>query len=282
MKLLFKIFGLFSWIISACLLVSPVSAKTGELILGIHPYLPALELEKRFSPLADYLSKNLGTRVTIKVSPSYIEHIQRVARGEVDIAYLGPVPLVRAYKINPDLKLLARLEVDGKPVFSGKIVTHDNSGIDNLQQLKSKKFAFGSKSSTMSHLVPRYELIQAGVFEQLAGFKHLKGHKSVAIAVMLGKYDAGAVKEEVFNLYKDQGMKLIHTTQPISEHVFVASEQLPEAKIKLIRESLLSIKQAESGLGVIQSIKPDVTNLVPVNFSDYNNLKVLLDELGDI
>ena len=281
-KPLFTIFIFCFSLAAATLCTHSTAVASDELVLGIHPYLPALELEERFSPLAEYLSAELGTRVNIKISPSYEEHVHRAAMGETDIAYLGPVPLVRAHKINPELFLLARLEVNGTPLFHGKIVTRKDSGIDSLQQLQGKRFAFGNKSSTMSHLVPRYELMEHGVFKQLASFTHLKGHKSVAIAVMLGNYDAGAVKEEIYNLYKNRGMKLIHNTRPISEHVFVASNHLPAAQQIAIRKLLLSIMQADKGPGILHSIKPSVTDLVPVSISDYDNLKALLGELDGI
>ena len=255
--------------------VQAVSADE-SLVFAVHPYVPALELQKRFTPLIDHLSQSVGRHIVIKVSPSYQVHIDRVVKGEIDIAYLGPASFVKAYLRQPELHTLARLEVNGEPFFHGKIVTNEASGIRKLDDLKGKSFAFGDKNSTMSHLVPRYSLTQHGVMDELSKYKFLGSHNNVALGVLLGKYDAGAVKESVYLNYKERGLHLLHDTDAISEHLFVASKRVSKDWAIKIRDSLLSTRQK---VEVLKSIKPSITNLVEVNPSDYDNLRTIMFEL---
>ena len=45
--------------------------------LGIHPYLSSTEIVRRFTPLADYLSRELKRPVTIEIASSYAIHIRQ-------------------------------------------------------------------------------------------------------------------------------------------------------------------------------------------------------------
>lgn len=251
-----------------------------QLVLGIHPYLPALELQKRFAPLTEYLSEAIGRPVIIKVSPSYHEHIHRVVHDEVDIAYMGPAVFVKALNQQPLLDPMARLEVNGKPFFYGKIVTREGSGIETVMDLKGKKFAFGDKSSTMSHLVPRYTLNRMGVMDVLGEYAFLGSHNNVALGVLLGKYDAGAIKEGVFLKYRNRGLRLVQNTDAVSEHLFVATGRLNEEWRLKIKNTLLKTRASNNGLQILRSIKPTVTNLVAVESGDYDNLNQIMLKLS--
>lgn len=68
--------------------------------------------------------------------------------------------------------------------------------------------AFGDPESTMSHLVPRFMLWRVGVTgEVLADYQFLSNHTNVALGVLVGDFDAGAVKEEVFYEFEPKGLK---------------------------------------------------------------------------
>ena len=250
------------------------------LIFAVHPYLPATELVKRFAPLADYLGRGIGQPVTLKISKDYKEHIDLVGRGDADIAYMGPASYVRMtdrYGIKP---LLARLEIMGKPVFKGAIIVRRESKIHDLADLAGKRFAFGNPASTMSHLVPRYMLIDEGVeISELAGYTHLKTHNNVALSVLVGDFDAGAVKEEVFYKYEERGLRALAWTPAISEHVFVAGSALSPKKADVLRTALYNLKNTGEGEEIMKGIKNTMTAMVPAKDGDYDNLRHILRTL---
>jgi len=265
------------------LLLAGQPAHAGEpLTLGVHPYLASTELVRRFKPLADYLGRKLNEPVVVEISIDYQDHIDKIGKGKLDIAYIGPAPYVKLVKTYGPKRLLARLEINGEPTFTGVIIKARDNPINSLAELRGKSFAFGDPNSTMSHLVPWYMIRQAGLtVRDLGRYSFLHNHNNVALGVLVGDFDAGAVKEEVFFKYRSRGLSELARTPRISEHLFVASDKLPDAQVKAIRDALLRLKDDPEGKAIMVSIKKTVTGLVPVRDSDYDNLRHILASLAD-
>lgn len=254
---------------------TPAAPK--PLILAIHPYLPATEVATRFGPFARYLEKRTGHPVKIQVSPDYASHIDAVGRDQVDIAYMGPGPYVRMVESYGAKPILARLEVRGKPTFHGYIVKGPGSPLETLSDLRGKRFAFGDPASTMSHLVPRSMLIEAGIrTRDLESHEFLDSHRNVALGVLAGDFDAGAVKEEVYHAYRKRGLEALAETPAISEHMFVATGRLSSPTIDKLREAHLALAATPKGPGILARIKKTVTALVPATDEDYANLRRIM------
>ncbi len=269
----------------ACLMVfaSPFLFAEKTLILQIHPYLPATDLTGRFTPLADYLSRKIKHPISIRIAKDYQEHIDQVGNDKVDIAYMGPASFVKLIDTYGRKPILARLEINGKPTFRGAIVTAKESPIKTLSDLKKCRFAFGDPDSTMSHLVPRFMMKKAGVdTDDLDGYQFLYSHHNVALGVLIGDFDAGAVKEEVFHKYKGRGLKVIAWTPHVSEHVFVASSSLPAGTVQALRKALYDLKEEQRGAAIMSAVKDNTTAMIPAADKDYNNLRSIIRALGNV
>ncbi len=259
------------------------SGRVGQpIVLAVHPYLPFQELQKRYLPLANYLQKALGREVVVRIGRDYGEHITHIGKDRVDIAYLGPATYIRLVEKYGRKPLLARLEVNGEPVFHGYLVTSPHSGVSDIQSLRGKRFAFGDPASTMSHLVPRHMLLDDGIdVGDLADYQFLGSHKNVALAVLSEAFDAGAVKEEVMEYYKDRGLKAFAKSAPFSEHLFVARSDAPDHFVEAVRKALCQMSDTEEGRTILRTIKHSVTSLVPVDDADYDNLRAVLKHLSE-
>jgi phosphonate transport system substrate-binding protein len=263
------------------LLVSGISFAAEPLVFCVHPYLPSVELFKRFTPLVDYLSKETGRSITLNIKNSYAEHIEDIGKGKTNIAYLGPASYVKMADKYGRKPLLARLEINNSPTFRGVIIVKSESKITDLKNLAGKRFAFGDPASTMSSLVPHYMLIKEGIgLDKLDGYVHLSNHNNVALSVLIGDNDAGAVKEEVFHKYEKRGLKALAWTPRISEHLLVADDTLSAGTLDSLRNALFHLKDSKKGLDIMKGIKPTMTSMVPVKDEDYDNLRTILQTLS--
>jgi phosphonate transport system substrate-binding protein len=251
-----------------------VSASDEKSItIQLHPYLPARELLDRFAPLTKYLSEKTKIKIDCNISKDYRDHIDIVGQDRVDVAYMGPASYVLMTQKYGRKPVLARLEINGTPLFQGVIVTRQNSSIKTLHDLAGKSFAFGDPNSTMSYLVPLFMLNEAGIRKDtLARHNFLSSHQNVALGVLIGDFDAGAVKEEVFYQFKERGLKDLAWTPKISEHVFVSRSTLPSGTVKILRNALLILNDES----ILSSIKSSASALVPASDSDYNNLRSIM------
>ena len=252
-------------------------------ILAVHPYLPATEIQQRFTPLAKYLGKILDHPIVIRVGRDYDEHVNAIGTNKVDIAFMGPSPYVLMVALHEKKPLLARIEIDGKPYLTGVIITRTGSPLHSLSELKGRRFAFGDKESTMSSLVPQFMLLEAGVpLAALSGHDYLGGHKNVALGVVTGDYDAGAVKQEVFTELAPRGLKILANMPMVTEHAFVTRSDFPPALIEKLRQGLLNLKTMPEGKAIMQSINKGMTGMVPVADSDYQSIRLMMQSLGTI
>ncbi len=263
-----------------CSLASPREALAGQqLTLLIHPYLPPSELYKKFPPLANYLSGKTGKEVIVKVSKEYKAHIEAVGTDQMDLDYMGPVSYVEMVEKYGKKPLLACQAINGKPFLYGMITVKADSPLKTLADLAGKRFAFVDHESTMGYVMPRFMLHEAGVeLKHLGKADFLNSHPNVAQAVLYGYYEAGAVKDDVFYAYQKRGLKMLATSPPVREHLFLASAKMPKALAASIRQALLDLHDPL----VLTAIHPGLTGLVPVKDEDYDNLRQVMQTVQHI
>lgn len=256
------------------LLSHPLAAAAGqELTLLIHPYMTSAEIHKKFSPLAAYLGKETGKKIVVTISKDYQQQIDAVGKDQMGLAYMGPneyVEMTQKYGKKP---LLACQEIAGKPFLYGMIIIRKDSPLTSLAELTGKRIAFVTPESTMGYVVPRLMMQEAGVeLKQAAQADFLKNHSNVALAVLNGYYDAGAVKDETFYAYQERGLKILAQSPAVHEHVLVASSSLSDSMVATLRKALLKLNDP----AVLTAIHPTLTRLVAVKDDDYDSLRQIL------
>ena len=269
--------GRLAGLLAGLLAAGAVAGAPVPLVLGVQPYLPAEEVVRRFTPLAEALAHEVGRPVVVRVGVSYAENIAAIGGDSVDIAYMGPasyVTMVSRYGTKP---LLARQVINGDPMLHGEIIVRQDSAIRSLADLKGKRFAFGDPDSTGSHVVPAAMLREAGVPESALGQgAFLHAYRNVALAVLAGDFDAGAVHEDIFREYAPRGLRALAHQPPVADHVFVASGRLSVKEVDTLRAAMQELPGTPAGKAVMAAIDPGMTALAPARDSDYDSLRVLM------
>jgi len=214
------------------------------LILSILPVERAAYMYERFLPFKYYLEDTLKRPVVIKVAKDYESAIHEIGNGHVHMSFLDPAAYaeVRArYKnrVIPLVRVVGEEGVTSRSVF----VTKEGSGIEKITDVKGKRLALGSKNSSFSYLIPIAMLKDVGIgIKDFKSVNFLQQEDRVALSILIGDHDIGAMSESVASKYTSDGLKIIKTSESIPQFVLCASDKLsPDIREQIIK-SLLNIK----------------------------------------
>ena len=257
---------------------SASTVKKDQLIFGVHPYLEEQSLLNKFQPLVSYLGRALNKKIVLQISPSYSEHMKRVGSDYYDIAYIGPTTYIEMVEKYGKKTILASMTTYDLPYYNGIIFALANSTIYTLKDLQGKSFAFGKPTSTMSSVIPTIMIDEAGIkLIDLSNYKHLRNHEDVVNNVLNGKYNAGAIKEAVFDKYKSKGLRQIARSRHVAEHIFVAANTMGLTTKQQIENLLLNLNQTQQGKDILFKVKPKSRSLKSTKDYNFNSLRDYLD-----
>ena len=120
---------------------------------------------RKLQPLAEYLQKILNRPVNFQITKNYAAAVDLIVKEEVDMAYLAALTYIKAHERNPNIEPLVIPidQVSGRPWYTSVIVANTAKNINSLQDLKGKRFAFVSPSSTSGFLIPMNGLQTADI-----------------------------------------------------------------------------------------------------------------------
>ena len=226
----------------------PINNNQKSLTFIVHPYDNPSKLVARFTPLCDYLGQILGQPVKLVIARSYVDQIQRISKGQADLAYMGPTPFLRAqdrYLLNSADQLIPIVaeEKAGEASYQSVIIVQKKSSIKSLQDLHNRTLALGAPHSFSSHYVPRVLIGNKGIaFNHLRDFAFLGSHERVALAVLHGDFDAGGLNLEVATRYQNRppGLRILAKSPPLPPHLIVARPKFDEQFVDSIQIGLLN------------------------------------------
>ena len=185
-----------------------------------------------YKPLAEHLARRLGRPVELRTVDTWEGLAKSLANGETDIGLLGPWGYVLANNAS-GAQAVSTILYDGKPEYFAIIVTHPDSGIKTLADLKGKSFAFGDKGSTSGYLIPLHHFMKQGIDPEkyFAKVLHTK-HQAIEMQVTAGHLDAGADYNRNRNAMIEEGLikpersKIIWQSDPLPNDAVAVSEAL--------------------------------------------------------
>ena len=190
--------------LSSCSSSTPPSTDD-VLKIGAIPDQNPEKLNRLYGSLSAEL--NAALEVPVKYIPvsNYAAAVSAFRTGSLDVVWFGGLTGVQARLQTPGAKVLAQRDIDAK--FTSVFIVNGASGLrpitssDQLVQLKGRRLAFGSESSTSGRLMPQYFLAENGVSvtDLAGGGPGFSGSHDATIAVVQsGAYDVGALNEQVW------------------------------------------------------------------------------------
>ncbi len=210
------------------------AAPTTIRVTGIPDENPTA-LAREYQPMVDLLEESLGVEVRYVPVTDYGAAVHALVAGKVDFAWLGGFTHVQS-RVMADVTPLVMRDIDRE--FHSVFIASVASGITEVAGVRGKTFAFGSKSSTSGHLMPRHFLkteYGIDVEEDLEGRPVFSGaHDATVKMVESGKVDGGALNMQVWKRLVAEGqvdstkVVLLAQTPAYVDYVWTARKAVPE------------------------------------------------------
>ena len=266
--------------------------------IGAIPDQNPEKLNRLYGLLSDELSASLDVAVRYVAVSNYAAAVSAFRSGSLDLVWFGGLTGVQSRLQTPGAMVLAQRDIDAE--FTSVFIANGASGLrpmtsaDQLVQLKGRRLAFGSESSTSGRLMPQYFLGENGVkMDDLSGGgPGFSGSHDATIAVVeSGAYEVGALNEQVWRSNVDEGrvdaekVAMIWRTPPYVDYHWVARPDLNarfgEGFIDRLQSSLLSLTpETERGALVLELF--GAKRFIPAQNEDYAKIEAVGRQLGKI
>ena len=176
-------------------------AKYPELVLAIIPAENASGVTERYKPFIDYLAKELGTKVTLRIASDYAAVIEGQRAGNIHIGMYGPASYARAFITGAKIEPFAiETNLDGTKGYHSVLWVKAGSPYQKIEDLKGKNLCLVDPNSTSGNNVPRFAMNKMGIDpEKFFGKVTFAGsHENAVLGVQQGTCDAA------FNWWNDE------------------------------------------------------------------------------
>jgi len=214
------------------------------------------ETRHRFVPLTRYLSDKVGVEfVMVPVDTHDFE--KRFKAGEFAFTHTNSL-LYIILKERNDLKLLASEKRGNFGSRSGgAIIARKGSGIEKLEQIKGKKFAFGPMLAPTGYLAEYDLMLRSGIDPEkdFASYTIPSGsfkHEKLIYGVMFGEYDVSAATLMDLEVMTKEGkitaddFTILAQTPLIPYCTFGAAANADPALFEKVRKALLELKTSDT------------------------------------
>lgn len=255
----------------------PSNFNNSPLTLLILPVESPGAMYERFVLLKYYLESVLKRQVIIKVAKDYETAVKEIGEGHSHLAFLDPAAYCEAkakYK-NNIIPLVSPIGRDGATSRS-VIVVKASSGMERITDLKGKKLALGNRHSSFSYLIPFAMLNDVRLTtKDFASVDFLHQEDRVALSVLVGYHDAGALSEAVAKKYTNDGLKIIKTSESIPSFILCANGGVPEE----IRNSISTAFQFLKDKSVLAPIEKDIEGFKAALDRDFDVIRFMIKNL---
>lgn len=237
------------------------------------PSRDAAVLDAQRGPLQTMLEEKLGMPVNVTVATDYTGLIEAMKSEKVHVGFLAPASYVLAADQGAAevVVVSTRYDVDDEgnrledqPLvtsYRAQLLAGKDSGIKSVEDLKGKKIAIASFTSTSGFLYPANLLADAGLdVENDVEWFEAGGHDKAILAILEGQVDAAFTFKDARELLQEdypdirEEVVFVTDTEPIfNDTISVIPSMDPELKAK-IKQAFIDIAATEEGHEIVQAI----------------------------
>jgi phosphonate transport system substrate-binding protein len=237
-------------------------AKYPELVFAVIPEENASGTVDRWTPFINYLSKEIGAKVTLRVANDYAAVIEGQRAGNIQIAYYGPASFARARIIGVKTDAFAiDVNSDGSKGYYSVFYVLAKSPYQKIEDLNGKPMGFVDPNSTSGNNMPRFVLNHLSIDPETFFSKTIfaGSHENAVLALAQGTVDVcanwwnniddsnltrmlnkGMLKNADGSPMKKEDFRIILKSELIVNSPYAYLSDLPDDLKKTIRDAFLN------------------------------------------
>jgi len=242
--------------------------------------LPAYSLPlmtQRFIPLVNYLAETTGYKMEYVSSLSYETYLTTLESAQVDIGFQNPLFYIILSKTKGAYPLVKAIDFNGNSGYRGVIITHVESDIETIIDLKNKKVMAASKKSIGGYFAQASLCIQNGINpEKDLQLILAKSQDDVLFKVYQKKIDAGFIREDALRAVKDKidlnKIKVVAHTEYFPNWCFTAFSYTDKDVASKIKWALLKLNKNNPDHYKILEIA-EISGFIEAHDTDYDIIR---------
>lgn len=261
------------------------AAEDPPLRFGVFPRSSPQIMVRNYSPLARALSIALDRQVVIETDKNFVSFMQRVYAKEFDLVYLNQAQYIKAHH-TAGYRVIAKICESPSCTISAQIVTRDDSGLNQISDLRGKTIAFGDPEAIVSHVLAKSILRDAGLepgdYQQI----FTKNPPNALLAVYNGTAQAAGVGAPVLQrpeILRNVDVKRLHvlaSSQPIPQLPVAVRGDLDPRLVRRLLAALLELPGTADGPAILA--RAGALRFEAASDAEYEAVKRLMAEQTDV
>lgn len=266
-----------------------------ELTFAVVPAENASGVSDRYAPFAEYLSKELGVPVKLRVANDYAAVIEGQRAGNIQIAYYGPASYSKAYLTDVKTEpFVTTRNNDGAIGYYSVIYVKANSPYQKIEDLKGKTIGFVDPNSTSGYNAPRFFLNKAGIDADTFFAKSIVtgSHENAVIALDKGTVDCAAnwwnadndsnlTRMDKKGMAKKEDFRIVFKSGLLPGSPYAYLSSLPEDLKQSIKKAFAEAPNKDKAAFDRLSDGKD-KEFVPVTHKDYQETVEMIQYVDDM
>ncbi|MFD1448472.1 phosphate/phosphite/phosphonate ABC transporter substrate-binding protein [Oceanobacillus profundus] len=237
------------------------------LVMGFVPSQDSDTIANTVEPLADRLGEELGIEVQGEVMTNYNALVEAMGANQVHIGFIPAFGYVLANE-QYDVEVILKSIRYGSGTYKAQYVVHTDSGIESLEDLEGKIWAYADQGSTSGYLFPANQLMEEFDYDTATELEsdffsatvQSGGHDNAAIAVLEGDADVATTFDDVRTELEEEyptvmeDLTIIDYTDEIPNDTISVTKDLDAEFVQKIKDTFLSFNDDPEMIEIMNEV----------------------------
>lgn len=218
-----------------------IDSKVEPVVIGILPEESPRIIYEKLYPLKRFISEILNRPVNIEIAKDFNDLENKIKDNKIHLIFVDPATYCEL-KWKMKNKIFPLIKPEGGTAETRSVfVTKEGKNIEKIFDSLGKKLALGEEKSSFSYLIPLSMLRDVDIsIKDFQSVDMLQKEQRIALSILIGDHDIGAMSEITANKYIKDGLKIIRYSEPTPRFLIAFVNILKNEDLEIIKDAIIS------------------------------------------